>query len=397
MPSELASAFCLDPSITFLNHGSVGACLRVVLESQQRFRDQIEREPVRFFMRELEPLLDASRRALAAFLGADEAGIAFVTNATTGVNAVLGSLDFGPGDTLLVTDHAYNACRNALDYHAQRRGAEIAVACLPFPLGDPEEIVASVLSSVTPKTRLALLDHITSPTGILLPVERLVRELEARGVDTLIDGAHAPGMVATDLSKLGAAYYTGNLHKWVSAPKGAAFLYVREDKRASIRPTVISQGANSPRKDRSRYLLEFDWQGTVDPSAFLAVPDAISAMAALVPGGFPAVMERNRCLALSARATLCEALGQPPPAPDSMIGALAAVRLPDATTAAPPLVDPLQDELFHRFRIEVPVMPWGFPKRWIRISAQLYNDENEYSYLARSLREVLRGSLTPPP
>jgi isopenicillin-N epimerase len=389
MPSELASAFCLDPTILFLNHGSFGACPRVVLESQQRFRDRLELEPVRFFMRELEPLLDASRHALADFVGADEEGIAFVSNATAGVNAVLGSLDLGPDDTLLVTDHAYNACRNALDFHARRRGAEVAVAHLPFPLEDPERIVESVLSCVTPKTRVALLDHITSPTGILLPIERLVRELDARGVDTLVDGAHGPGMVALDLTKLGAAYYAGNLHKWVSAPKGAAFLYVREDKRAAIRPTVISHGANSPRKDRSRYLLEFDWQGTVDPTAVLAVPDAISTMAALVPGGFAAVMQRNRRLALSARTTLCEALGERPPAPDSMIGALAAVRLPDATTGTPALVDPLQDELFHRFRIEVPVVSWGFPKRWIRISAQLYNDENDYACLARCLREVL--------
>jgi isopenicillin-N epimerase len=389
MPSKLASAFCLDPTITFLNHGSFGACLRVVLESQQRFRDQLEREPVRFFMRELEPLLDASRHALAAFLGADEEGIAFVANATTGVNAVLGSLDLEPGDTLLTTDHAYNACRNALDFHAQKRGAEVAVARIPFPLEDPHEIVESVLACVTSRTRVALLDHITSPTGIVLPIETLVRELDARGVDCLIDGAHAPGMVALDLTKLGAAYYTGNLHKWVSAPKGAAFLYVREDKRAGIRPTVISHGANSPRRDRSRYLLEFDWQGTVDPSAILAVPDAISAMAALVPGGFPAVMQRNRRLALSARAILCEALGERPPAPDSMIGALAAVRLPDSTGGTVPLVDPLQDELFHRFHVEVPVVPWGFPKRWIRISAQLYNDDEDYALLARSLREAL--------
>lgn len=389
MPSELASAFCLDPTITFLNHGSFGACLRVVLESQQRIRDRLESEPVRFFMRELEPLLDASRRALATFLGADEGGIAFVANATTGVNAVLGSLELGAGDALLVTDHAYNACRNALDFHAQRRGAEVVVAGLPFPLAHPDEIVESVLACVTPKTRVALLDHVTSPTGIILPIERLVSELDARGVDALIDGAHAPGMVALDLAKLGAAYYAGNLHKWVSAPKGAAFLYVREDKRAAVRPTVISHGANSQRKDKSRYQLEFDWQGTVDPSAFLVVPHAISAMAALVPGGFSAVMQRNQSLALRARTTLCDALGERPAAPDSMIGALAAVRLPDASTSAPPLVDPIQDDLFHRFRIEVPVMPWGFPNRWIRISAQLYNDDDDYARLARSLCEVL--------
>ncbi len=392
MPSPLASAFCLDPTVTFLNHGSFGACLRVVLESQQRFRDQLEREPVRFFMRELEPLLDVSRNTLAAFVGAEAQGIAFVSNATAGVNAVLGSLDLEPGSTLLTTDHAYNACRNALDFHARRRGVEVVVARLPFPLQDPEEIVASVLSCVTPKTRVALLDHITSPTGILLPIERLVRELDARGVDTLVDGAHGPGMVALDLARLGAAYYAGNLHKWISAPKGAAFLYVREDKRATVRPTVISHGANSPRKDKSRYLLEFDWQGTADPSAILAIPEAISAMAALVPGGYPEVMRRNRRLALSARATLCEALGEAPPAPDTMIGALAAVRLPDAAAVAPPLVDPLQDELFHRFRIEVPVMSWAFPKRWIRISAQLYNDESDYAFLARSLQEILGRS-----
>jgi isopenicillin-N epimerase len=343
---------------------------------------------VRFFVRELEPLLDASRRALATFLGADEGGIAFVANATTGVNAVLGSLDVESDASFLITDHAYNACRNALDFHAARCGAKVVVARLPFPLGDPDEIVERVLSSVTPNTRLALLDHVTSPTGIILPIERLVRDLDARGVDTLVDGAHAPGMVPLDLARLGAAYYTGNLHKWVSAPKGAAFLYVREDKRAKVRPTVISHGANSPRQDRPRYLLEFDWQGTIDPSAFLSVPDAISAMGHLVPGGFPAVMCRNRRLALWARTLLCDALGERPPAPDSMIGALAVVRLPDAAPDVPAL-DPIQEALFHRFRIEVPVVPWDSPKRWIRISAQVYNDESDYIRLAESLCELL--------
>ncbi|HYO75214.1 MAG TPA: aminotransferase class V-fold PLP-dependent enzyme, partial [Thermoanaerobaculia bacterium] len=249
----------LDPDITFLNHGSFGATPRVLLETQNEFRAQMEREPVRFFVRELEPLLDEARQTLAQFVGADAEGVAFVQNATAGVNAVLRSLDLDKFDELLVTSQEYGASRNALDYVAAIAGANVVVVDLPFPIESAEVMIERVLAAVTDRTRLFLVDHITSQTALILPVERLVKELANRGVDTLVDGAHAPGFLPLNVRELGAAYYTGNLHKWVCAPKGAAFLYVRENRRRSIHPVSISHGASSPRTDRSRYLLEFDW------------------------------------------------------------------------------------------------------------------------------------------
>src|SRR5206468_2111762 len=212
MPSSLARFWTLDPAVTFLNHGSFGACPRPVLEAQQRLRERLERQPVRFFVRDLEPLLDDARSALAACLGADPEGLVFVPNATTAVNVVLRSLALAPGDQLVVTDHAYNACRNALDFVAGAARAEVVIVPVPLPLA---------------------------------------------------------------LRALGAAYYAGNCHKWLCAPKGAGFLHVRRDRQGGVRPVVISHGANSPRTDRSRLLLEFDWTGSHDPTPYLCVPEAV--------------------------------------------------------------------------------------------------------------------------
>jgi isopenicillin-N epimerase len=382
----------LDPEITFLNHGSYGATPIAVLAKQDEIRTQMEREPVRFMVRELEPLLDDARQTLADFLGADAAGMAFVTNATAGVNSVLRSLDLDEHDELLVTNQEYNACRNALDYVSQVAGSKVVVADTPFPISSPDETVQRILERVTPRTRLLLIDHITSQTAIIQPVETLVRELASRGIDTLIDGAHAPGMLPLRLRELGAAYYTGNLHKWVCAPKGAAFLYVRENRRAGVRPIAISHGANSSRTDRSRFHLEFDWTGTSDPSAWLAVPEALKVMASLVDGGWPEIMRRNHALALRGRDILTRALGIDRPAPDDMLGSMAAMPLPDGTASTAPSMygDALQDALLEQFSIEVPIVPWPHtPKRILRISAQLYNEDRDYERLADALRRLL--------
>lgn len=382
----------LDPGITFLNHGSFGATPRAVLEKQQAWRARLELEPVRFFVRELEPLLDAARAELAEFLGAEREGLAFVPNATAGVNAVLRSLDLDKHDELLVTTHEYNACRNALEYVAGIEGAKIVVADVPFPIPSPEVVIERILEKVTTRTRLLLIDHVTSQTALVFPIERIVAELAQRGVDTLVDGAHAPGFVPLDLRSVGAAYYTGNLHKWVCAPKGAAFLYVRENRRASVHPAMISHGANSPRRDRSRFLIEFDWTGTFDPTPWLCVPDAIRFMGSLLPGGWISLVQRNRELALRARDLLCGTLGIDPPAPDSMLGAMASLPLPDGATADAPALygDPLQDRLLYEHHIEVPIVPWPHPPhRLLRISAQVYNVFDEYERLAAVLKSEL--------
>jgi isopenicillin-N epimerase len=389
---DRAELWPLDRGVIFLNHGSFGACPNEVLAYQAALRAEMEAEPVRFLSRELDDRLDAARQALAAFVGADADDLGFVTNATSGVNAVLRSLRLGAGDELLTTDHAYGACKNALDFVASRSGARVVVAPIPFPVTSPAEVVGAVMACVTSRTRLALLDHITSPTALVLPIERLARELAGRGVEVLVDGAHAPGMVRLDLRALGAAYYAGNCHKWLCAPKGSAFLWVRPDRRADVRPLTISHGASAARAGRSRFHLEFDWTGTADPTAWLAVPRAIAYLGSLLPGGWPALMARNRALALDGRRLVTAAAGTAPPCPDEMIGSLASIVLPDGPTSVigwrrP---DPLQARLFEGWGIEVPVMSWpAAPRRLIRISAQLYNRLDHYRTLADALGKEL--------
>ncbi|HYH93135.1 MAG TPA: aminotransferase class V-fold PLP-dependent enzyme [Candidatus Saccharimonadales bacterium] len=390
----------LDPDITFLNHGSFGATPREVLEVQRRWRDRLERSPVRFLDGELEGALDHVRGVLGAFLSADPDGLVFVPNATTAMNAVLGSLRFTPGDELLTDDHEYNATITTLEAAAARDGATLVIAPLPFPTTGPDELAAAFLDRVTARTRFAVISHVTSPTGLILPVERLVRELAERGIDTLVDGAHAPGMVSLAIDALGAAYYTGNGHKWLCAPKGTAFLWVRADRRDAIRPTTVSHGANDPRRDRPRFQLEFDWMGTADPTAALSLPAAIDWMARQEPAGWPEVMAANHALVLEGRDRILGALGLVAPAPDATLGSMAAVAVPWRQAMSDAATRTLHDALFDEDRIEVPIVGW--PVRGarptptdppsqvlVRVSAQRYNDPSDYDRLASALARRL--------
>ncbi len=391
-PSQFANHWSLDPAVTFLNHGSFGACPVPVLEKQVYWRDRLEREPVYFMCHELEDALDGSRAELAAFVGADPEDIAFVPNATTGVNTVLRSLEFEPGDELLTTSHEYNACRNVLDFVAERSGATVVFAEIPFPVGSPGEIVDAVRERITPKTRFGLFDYITSLTGMVMPVRELVAAFSERGVDTMVDGAHAPGMVPLNLRELGATYLTGNCHKWLCAPKGAALLYVRRDRQPGIRPVVISHGANDDRTDKSRFHLEFDWTGTRDPSPYLCVSDSLEFMGGLLPGGWPELMRTNRELALEARRLLCDRLGAVIACPDEMIGTLASIPFGKGSyhfTKTSLAFDPIEEALRDEYGIEVPVLecPDGLPSI-LRISAQVYNSVEQYEYLADAIVEI---------
>ncbi len=391
--SPFARHFVLDQSIDFLNHGSFGACPRVVLEEQDRLRAELERQPVHFMARELEPRVDAVRERVARFVGARAEDLVFVMNTTEGVNAVLASLPLDAGDEILITNHGYNACNNAATYWAERRGARRIVADIPVPVSSPEEIVTAVMQAVTPSTRLALIDHVTSPTGIVFPARALVTALRERGVLSLIDGAHAPGMLPLDLAALDADYYVGNLHKWCCTPKGTAILVARAARQAKLRPLVISHGANTGRTDRPKLWLEFDWVGTVDPTGLLAVPRALDFLDSLLPGGFPGLMDANRALARAARTCLLEAVGSAPLCPEEMLGALAAVALPDAPQppehANSPFSEPLYSEL-RAARFEAFALHWPTrPKRVLRVTAQVYNELSQYERLAAFLRDQL--------
>ncbi|MDP6562968.1 MAG: aminotransferase class V-fold PLP-dependent enzyme [Candidatus Thalassarchaeum sp.] len=388
----LAEHWTLDPDTVFLNHGSFGATPTAILDEQSRIRALMEQDPVHFFERDYPGLWDGARRTLSEFVNADVDGMTFVSNATQGINTVLRSLPLQPGDEIIVPDHSYQACWNAVDFVTERSGAKTVVVEVPFRVEGPQEVIDIIMAAVTDRTVLALIDTVTSPTGMRMPFEELIEQLQSRGVDVLLDAAHGPGIVPLDLSALAPAYCTGNCHKWLCSPKGSAFLHIREDRKHLVRPLNISHGASFEGDAQEKFEFEFAWPGTQDPSAWMCIPKAIEYLGDLVEGGWPEIMRRNHALALEGRGILCEALGTSPPFPDSMVSALASVEITTGGEVGPMSLegDPYHNLLLDEYGIQVPVMPWRHHGvRYIRISAQLYNHEDEYRYLA----EVLRRSL----
>jgi isopenicillin-N epimerase len=383
----------LNPDVVHLNHGSFGACPVEVLERQQAWRAEMERNPVRFMMRHLQPALERSRRQLADFVGADSESLVFVPNATVGINTVLRSMEpqLGPGDEILVTDHTYNACRNVAEVAAVRSGATLVEVPAPFPLRSAEEVVTAVLDRISPSTRLVMVDAVTSPTAIVIPLSKLINELEP-AVPVLVDASHAPGMIELDLRTLGASFVVGNCHKWMCAPRGAGFLYVAELHRDAIIPATVSHGWNTESPTGgSRFHNLFDWTGTDDPSARLSVPAAIAAVGGMHDDGWRGVMADNRDKVPEGRQIICSVLDLPLPVPAEAIGSMATIELPGArSVGATGDLDPLTDTLRDKWSIEVPVFVWrDWPQRLLRISAQLYNSRGDYERLAEALQAEL--------
>lgn len=395
-PSFSADAkhWSLDPGIVFLNHGSFGATPKVILEKQHGLQLQLEREPVRFYVRELYGHVLNSLEKLAAFTGAKATNLVFVKNATMGVNTILHALKFNEGDEILVHSHAYGACANAVRWYAERYKLKVNVADIPFPVNNAGEVTAAFIKAVTPRTRLALVDHVTSATGIIFPVEHITRALQEKGVEVLVDGAHAPGMLPLQLEQLGAEYYTGNCHKWICSPKGSALLYVREDKHSAITPLQVSHHFDAPVAPERKWQGQFFWPGTDDFSAWCCVGDAIDFFENNFEGGWKKIREQNRSLTLKARKHISEKLGTPLPAPEEMIANLSTIYLRE--TALPSYgfnyISDLQEKLFTEYKIEVPVFPFNRaqPRQWVRIAAQLYNSMEQYEYLADALQELLK-------
>lgn len=379
----------LNPKIDFFNHGSFGATPKVVLQAQCSLVDQLERDPIEFLApeRSLLPRLDAVRRDIAGLIGASPDGLAFVRNATDGVNAVLRSFRWAAGDEVLITDHGYNACSNAARFAAEQAGAHARVAKIPFPIGSESEVIERIEGELTDRTRLLLIDHVTSPTGLIFPIEGIIKMAKAAGVRVLVDGAHAPGMVEVDLSKLNADYYTANHHKWLCAPKASGFLYVDEAFRDEVRPTVISHGANRLDRGRTRFQTEFDWIGTYDPTPLLAVSSSLRFLESLFPGGINELMRRNRNLALHARSILLDAMGIDPPSPESMIGSLASIPIEIRGVETVEQVERFQKLLREEHRFEVPLFRWGRRGVLLRISAQAYNTIEQFERLAGLLAD----------
>lgn len=378
--TDLRPLWGLDPAVCFLNNGSFGATPTEVLDAVRQVHLEMEAEPVRFHARELPGRIEVARQAVSEFLGADPAGLAFVQNATTGVNAVLRSFPWKPGDALLLADQTYNAVKQTALWVSRRYGVELQWAKLPFPLESADDMVAPWIDAMTPNTRLAVVDHVSSPTAMILPVEKILAALHDLGIPVLVDGAHAPGMLPLDLQALGAEFYVGNLHKWAYAAKGAAVLHVAESWREELSPVCISHGYGQGLR------AEFDWTGTMDPSPYLTAPVALAfwrRMDALLGG----VAAHNHALVQRGRQLVADALGTPLPHPDdpALYGPMAATLWPEPFSGDYRQVADLNARLYADHGIEVPFTNYDH-RIWLRVSGQVFNAPADYERLADVLR-----------
>ena len=382
MPS-LKEYFQLDPDIHFLNHGSYGATPKPVFEAYQRWQLRLERQPVLFLGREFYSLIREARQALGEYLNADADDLVFIPNATHGVNIVARSLELGHGDEVLTSDHEYGACDYTWEFLCQKIGAEYIHQPIPLPVTSEAEIVEQFWRGVTGRTKVIYLSHITSSTALRLPVEEICRRGRQAGILTIVDAAHAPGQIPVDLQQLGADIVFGNCHKWMLSPKGSAFLYVRREVQELIQPFVVSWGYHATPEiaSGSRFVDILQWSGTRDPSAALAVPDAIRFMEV---HNWAEVRQGSHRLLRQALERVCELTGMPPlyPLDSDLYSQMGIAPLPPSDLAA------LKGRLYDEFRVEVPIIQWG-ERHFVRISVQGYNTHEDIDALVGALRMLL--------
>ena len=381
MPT-LRNEFLLDPTITFLNHGSFGATPRPVFESYQRWQLTLEREPVEFLGRRANELLRDSRTVLAEYLGTTVDNLAFVTNATTGINTIAHSLKLLPGDEVLSTDHEYGAMDRTWRYLSKKQGFRYINYTLPIPATSKEDFIKSFWQGVTPATRVIYLSHYTSPTAIIIPVEEIVHKARQAGILTVIDGAHAPGQIPLSLDTLGADFYVGNLHKWLCAPKGAGFLYARPEVQASIEPLIVSWGFDESPQTPKNFVNIVEMNGTRDIAAFLAVADAVAFQR---EHNWPAIQAACHLLAAKARHDIMQLYDLPALYPDSTEWY---AQMGTAPLPADADVSTLAAQLFQDYRIEVPIVTWQ-GHHLVRFSLQAYNSEEDIDRLVRALKRCI--------
>lgn len=390
MADNLAALFLIDPQVTFLNHGSFGACPRPVFEAYQAWQLKLERQPVAFLdpLRGLSGWMRDARTAMAAEIGAMPDDLVGLTNATEGLNIVAQSLDLGPGDEILTTDHEYAALDKTWAYVSRRSGARVVHVTIPLPLTDAQSFTEAVLAGITPRTRVLFLSHITSATALVFPIEAVVAEARARGIATVIDGAHTPGHIPLDLNALDADYYSGNCHKWLMAPKGSAFLYVRRELQARINPLVISHGWTEDARlpgtkgvfGNTPFIDGLEMQGTRDPSAWLTVPDAIAFRR---QHGWDTVAARCRDLVQDTARRVASLTGLAPLcSPEFCAPQMAAMPVPRCDPMA------LKLALLNDHGIEIPCYDWQ-DRTIVRVSAQGYNTASQMDLLVAALATIL--------
>ncbi|MFN0052526.1 MAG: aminotransferase class V-fold PLP-dependent enzyme [Planctomycetales bacterium] len=400
--SPHAPLWNLRPGVTYLNHGSFGPSPRSVQAARHELVDQLESEPVDFLVRQLEDRLDAARERLATFVGTKGRHLLFVDNATFGMNIVAQTFPLAAGDEVLATDHEYGAVLRIWRQQCQRTGAALVVRKLPTRFESPEELADELLAGTTPRTRLLVVSHVTSPTAVILPVREICARARQLGIAVCIDGPHAPAAVPVHIDQLGCDFYTASCHKWLSAPFGSGFLYVHPRWQGAARPAIVSWG-NSLSGRAPQWSDEFNWSGTRDPSAFLSIPAAIDFLEQLPPVaiegeslvasvcGIAGFRQYAHDLARYARRKIQEVTQLEPLVPDrpDWYGPMIALPLP-ASIAEPPAthVHPLQQALWEQFRIEVPIVNWQ-GRRYVRVSCHLYNARDDIDRLVDSLQSLL--------
>lgn len=381
---SLRNEFLLDPSVTFLNHGSFGATPRPVFESYQRWQVELEREPVEFLGRKANARLQESRSVLAGYLGTTADSLAFVTNATTGVNIIAHSLKLAPGDEVLSTDHEYGAMDRTWRYLSKKQGFTYINYTLPLPVTSKEALVEHFWKGVTPATRVIYLSHITSPTAMIIPIGEIIQKARQTGILTVIDGAHAPGQIPLSLDALGADFYVGNLHKWLCAPKGAGFLFARPETQPLIEPLIISWGFDEDHRKPTDFVNIVEMNGTRDIAAFLAVADAVAFQKS---HDWPAVQAACHQLAARARREIVQLYGLPALYPDSpeWYAQMGTAPLPDDAD-----VTTLGSRLFQQYAVEVPIVTWA-RHHLVRFSFQAYNTEQDVDRLIAALKQSVKA------
>lgn len=394
-PDSMISKWPLRRDVVHMDHGSSGACTIAVLEHQNVLRWELERGSPEFFLSHWSPRHAAAKKALAEFVNADYNELLLTPGSTIGLNIITQSQQFQPGDELLTTNHAYSSVIMLLKHVANRDGAKVVIAQVPFPVASPDEIFKSILACVTEQTKFAIIDHITSRTGLVFPIKRIVKELADRGIDTLVDGAHGPGQVQVDLHNLGAAYYTTSCHKWMCAPRGVGFMYARQDRISRLKPLIIARSGHWRDDNGGAYTwLEhsFEWNGCHDPSGMHSMPKIIEFLETALPGGHAAMVRRNHDLAVEARKRVLEILGIEIPCPDDMVANMVVFPLPDSVLPAASGILPLCKTLWEKDRAEIQCYHWPlYPKRIFRFSVQLHNSLEQFIWLAGKLKCALEA------
>lgn len=400
--AHTAAVWPIDPDITLLNHGSYGVCPLFVRQAQSELRARIDRDPVRFFMVDLERLSDRAREATAAFVGCQPADLTFVMNGTVAIATILRAYEdtLEPGDEIVVTNHEYAATLNELRRLCARTGAVLRMADIPLPCAHIDVAGDAIASELSDKTRLLLVSHITSASSLILPVQRIVDECNHRGIDTIVDGAHAPGQIPLDIDSLGCTFYAASCHKWLCTPKGSAFVYAKPERQAAVQPVALSCRVHRNRPDRKHFLADFDYMGTGDYTANLVLPEAIEHIGSQLPGGWDELYRRNHAMVLEGARVIRErcSLPQTAPAkedlldPENMTGSMYSLLLPaDPQPGRAELYeDPIWDRLMGEHKIQVPV--WDFAlanARVSRVSAHLHNRPAQYAAMAEALAGAL--------